>query len=379
MKDGLGPLAVSRIANCLEHCFTQNKCHFDKRLFELDALKDLENNELKQRVKHIISVLRSHFPEEFDQCEPILRAVPLHWDAGDPEDPLRGFAAWPLIDFVSHIGIDAPKAALDLLKTLTPLFSAEFAIRDFLIRHTGVTLEIIKPWLDHPDEHVRRLVSEGTRPRLPWGQHLKQFVHDPKPILPLLDALITDPSLYVRRSVANNLNDIGKDHPSVLLDFCQKWLTETEKASSDIRGRVTWVVGHATRSLVKQGHPRSFPILGYTAEPKIRIDKLALAQKSLCIGESLEFCIELTSLEPNQRFVLDYAIHYRKANGKLAPKVFKLKNCAPKNEEKLTIRKSQSFKLISTRKFHVGEHILAAHINGVEFARATFLLAGESS
>ena len=205
MKDGLGAEAVDRIQRGLSAALPG----FEGAAFSAAALDGLEKLELKKRVRHLIEVLRDFLPSDFSDAAAVLSNLKTHWHRGDPGDPLRGFAAWPLIDYVGVHGLENPEVALPLLRELTPLFSAEFAIRPFLLRHTSVTLSFLQRWALDPDDQVRRLVSEGTRPRLPWGMRLKPFMRDPDPVLDLLEVLKDDPSRYVQRSVANNLNDIS--------------------------------------------------------------------------------------------------------------------------------------------------------------------------
>jgi 3-methyladenine DNA glycosylase AlkC len=363
MKDGLGPEAVDRIAQVLESVYPE----FDSSAFTSDALNGLGNLELKDRVRHLIAVLNAHLPKDFNRTAEILSRVPGHVDLGDEENPLRGFAIWPIIDFVGVHGIDHPDVALPLLKKLTPLFSAEFAIRPFIAAHPSDVLERLEGWVVDPDPHVRRLVSEGTRPRLPWGPRLKVFIEDPQPLIPLLEGLRDDPSEFVRRSVANNLNDIAKDHPDLVCTVCSQWWRSGD-------GQRKRLVRHALRTLIKNGYPGVFDILGYTKEPKLGNVRLRIARSRILLGENLEFTFAFRSLEPNQRFVVDYAVHFIKANGKTAPKVFKLRNVAVGEGVESEIRKVHRLKPITTRRYYPGEQVLAVQINGREVARAPFHL-----
>ncbi|MEE1674758.1 DNA alkylation repair protein [Agarivorans aestuarii] len=363
MKNGLAEPAVQRIAQGIAAVYPE----FDAKRFVELALKGLEELGLKQRVTHIIEVLQQTLPEDFAKVTEILTALPQYWDRGDPDDSLRGFAIWPVTDYVAVAGIDQPQLAFQALAALSPLFSAEFAIRPFIEKHPELSWQQLLAWTRSEDEHLRRLASEGCRPRLPWGVQLKQLITDPAPIYPILEALKNDSSLYVRRSVANNLNDIAKDHPEQVLALCLAW---QQGASSDLQ----WLIKHATRSLVKQGHPKSFPLLGYTAEPKVDIEEFALLNSEVAMGESLSFAIALRAQKPQQKFVLDYALHFMKANGKTAAKVFKLKNVNLAEGEMFAMEKSHSFKAISTRRYYPGEHFVAIHINGQEQARLAFTL-----
>ncbi|MEH6570923.1 MAG: hypothetical protein V7709_17715 [Halioglobus sp.] len=362
MKNGLSKNAVKRIASIMGELYSD----FDSSAFSTQAMAGLETLELKQRVSHLITVLHRFLPQDFTTTAQLLKQLPEIWDYGDPNDAMRGFAAWPLIDYSSVYGLEHPKLALETLKHLTGLFSAEFAIRPFLLAHPEYCQQQLKLWVDDESEHVRRLVSEGTRPRLPWGMQLKPYVNDPGPNLPLLDALKADPSSYVRRSVANHLNDIAKDHPDLVIELCQGWYPQ---ASED----VLWVIKHATRTLVKAGHPAIFPLLGYSESIDLASPVLTIIQKKLRLGDSLEFQVELRSQATEvQKFVVDFAIHFMKSNGRTKPKVFKLKSVELGPGDTQVLEKSHAIKLITTRKYYSGTQILEIMVNGTAIVSQEF-------
>ncbi len=364
MKNGLSHTAVARLS-----CALREICpEFDSERFCTEALDGLEALELKERVAHLIRTLHVHLPVEFDAAADVLSRVPVCWDAGEVGDSLAGFAAWPLIDYVGVYGVDRPQIALPLLRTLTPLFSAEFAIRPFIEQHTKLTLAHLEDWCRDPDPHVRRLVSEGTRPRLPWASRLRVFDQNPEPILALLEKLKDDPSDYVRRSVANHLNDLSKEDPERVLELCRRWITPSTKERA-------WIVRHATRTLVKAGCPEVFPLLGYTEHPQVRIQHLRVTPSKIRLGESVEFAFEIqsTSNDP-QTFVVDYAMHLMKKNGERRPKVFKLKSINLAPQETRSIRKQHLFKEITTRAYYSGEQVIEVLINGVPVAEQSFRL-----
>ena len=361
MKDGIDARALQRIAQSLAQLFD----NFAINEFIEEASHELESMELRERVNHVIKAIDNHLNEDFNMVSTQLIHLPKVWDWGDRDDSLSGFAGWPIIDYVAHAGIDQPKHALPLLAELTPLFSAEFAIRHFIEKYQKLSFEYFTRWLKHPSEHVRRLVSEGTRPRLPWGMRLKKFVVDPSPLIPLLNTLRLDESDYVKRSVANNVNDISKDHPERVIDLCKNWQRQ-DKGQSD------WVIRHGTRTLVKSGHPDVFGLLGYDSDPEIKIKKFTLSNTAIHMGDDLWFSFTVESMEP-QKFVLDYAIHFVKANGDLSAKVFKIKNMSMQTEA-IRIEKKHSFKFITTRKYYPGKHAIALHVNGREVAKKRFTL-----
>ncbi|NWK54518.1 DNA alkylation repair protein [Verrucomicrobiaceae bacterium N1E253] len=364
MKDGLGEVAVLRIINGL----LASGASFSAEDFHRDAMEGLSELELKQRVSHLIEVMGKYLPTNFEEAAHILGNIRDHWDEGDANDSLRSFAAWPVIDYISVYGLEHPKIALSLLSYLTPMYSAEFAIREFLNRHPEQTYNEMSLWSLSSDEHVRRLASEGIRPRLPWGCQLPQYIENPTPVIALLNNLVDDTSDYVRRSVANNLNDISKDHPELVIATCRRWMAEAIPARQ-------WIIRHATRTLVKAGHPEVFALLGHTASPQIEIRNLNLSHTHLELGSDLRIEAEISSCsEQMQSLVIDYTIHFVKASGQTAPKVFKWKNLKLKAGETVQLTKKHPFKVITTRNYYAGQHRLEITVNGMARAETQFEL-----
>ncbi|MGL1892409.1 MAG: hypothetical protein OCD02_12345 [Spirochaetaceae bacterium] len=268
-----------------------------------------------------------------------------------------GFLVCSLSNYISTYGIEYFDISMNALKEMTKVFSSEFAIRHFIIRYPDESIKLFKSWALDENEHVRRLVSEGLRPRLPWGIRLHQYVENPEPIIEFLNILRDDKELYVRRSVANNINDIAKDHPKVVIDTLKKW-DKTEHSD--------WVIRHSLRTLVKQGNLDALEILGYSKDPKVQISSTQFS-KDVILGGYLEFSFKLKSLaKKDQKLVIDYIVYHQKANGKKSPKVFKLKNLILKAGSDLVIKKRHGIKEISTRKYYTGEHSLEVKINGKE-------------
>lgn len=363
MKDGLGAPAIRRIATSVALVVPG----FNAKAFQKDAERGLDELELKARVHHLIAVLHRHYDLPFKKLSEHLQNLPDVWDRGSAKDSKAGFAAWPLIDYVAVHGLQHPKEALKTLEKLTPLFSAEFAIRPFIQQHPDLTYETLLTWCEHPSEHVRRLASEGSRPRLPWGMRLPQFIKNPDPLLAVLEKLKADDSLYVRRSVANNLNDISKDNPEWMINLCQRWLADSHEHTN-------WIVKHALRSLVKAGDVRVFPLLGYAAKPSVVVSELQLDKRKVVVGDSINFSCVITGGKKAQNLVVDYVVYFMKSSGRLAPKVFKLKNIMLAAHEAIAITKNHSFKPITTRRYYTGEHQVAIQVNGKEVARADFYL-----
>jgi 3-methyladenine DNA glycosylase AlkC len=363
MKDSLGPHAIKRIGKSVALVVPG----FNAKAFQADAELGLSELELKARVHHLIAVLHRHYDMPFKKLSKYLQDLPQVWDRAEAANNNAGFAAWPLIDYIAAHGLQYPKEALQTLEKLTPLFSAEFAVRPFIQQHTDVTYAKLLEWCEHPSEHVRRLASEGSRPRLPWAMRLPQYINDPRPLAAILEKLKTDESLYVRRSVANSLNDISKDNAEWMIQLCERWLADKHQHTD-------WIVKHALRSLVKAGDARVFPLLGYAAAPNVVATEIKLNKKRIAKGEAVSFSCIITAGDQAQNLVVDYIIYFMKANGKLAPKVFKLKNIILAENESVMLSKSYSFKPITTRRYYVGTHQLSLQVNGKEVARTDFTL-----
>lgn len=363
MKDGLNAHAIHRIGKSL----AQVVPGFNTKRFHKNALSGIDALELKQRVHHIIQHLHQEFDHPYKKLSRYLQDLPEVWDAGSELDNKAMFAAWPVIDYVAVHGLQNPKESLKTLEKLTPLFTAEFAIRPFIQQHYQETYSQLLKWCEDDSEHVRRLASEGSRPRLPWGMRLPQFIQDPQPLKPILQRLNQDESLYVRRSVANNINDITKDNPDWAIDLCQEFLINQDE-------KTDWIVKHALRSLIKSGDQRVFPLLGYTHNAQVELQNFKLNKKSISVGDSLGFSFSLSSTRSSQKVVVDYVIYFMRANGSLSAKVFKLKNIAIKKGSEIPFEKEHSFKPITTRSYYSGKHQIAVQVNGKELGRLDFTL-----
>jgi 3-methyladenine DNA glycosylase AlkC len=363
MKDGLGGAALERLSLAVEQAWPE----FDRMGFEKEARTGLDQLELKGRVRHIIAALALFLPEDFPRALTIVTMAAGHFPEGRPGDALAGFAAWPLIDWVPAYGLDHFDLSLKALRKLTPLFTAEFAVRPFLLRDPDRALGHLRSWLDDPDPHVRRLISESTRPRLPWGEHLPRFREDPRPVLELLDELKDDPVAYVRRSVANNLNDIAKDHPAEVVKVCHAW----KKGATKER---RWIMRHGLRTLVKQGDTGALNVLGYTTNPKVSA-QLRLSAKAVEIGDDLIIEVALTSrAQRSQKLVVDYVVHYRRAGGKSTPKVFKLRTFDLEPGQSILLEKKHSFVPRTVRRYYPGKHTVELVIGGRSLGRRSFIL-----
>jgi 3-methyladenine DNA glycosylase AlkC len=295
----------------------------------------------------------------------------------------KDISGWLSLICCEYVGIHEQlslEQGLYYLQQITEFFSAEFAIRHFILRQPEQVLVVLQSWLEHDNHHVRRLVSEGTRPRLPWGVRLPIFIEQPELVIPLLTALRDDEEEYVRRSVANHLNDIAKDHPDLVIEIAQDWLsTESLKGlSSEKKLNRTKLIRHACRTLFKQANPDALSLFGYGAVDDLQCS-IELHNNVVPWGGDLVFDLAVTGKEvKNNKFMIDYIIHYKKANGKLAPKVFKWLDRREVLTQGNSFQKKQSFKAISTRKYYPGLHKIEIIMNGIKKAEAEFELSPEN-
>jgi 3-methyladenine DNA glycosylase AlkC len=351
---------------------------FDRRAFERRALGGLEALEMKARAMQIASALEAALPASFSAaCDVIESALAPPIDvieAGvsarrDVAAPgLTGWIVWPLGEFVARRGIDEPERALRALHALTQRLTSEFAIRPFIVAHPGLTLATLRRWTEDPSPHVRRLCSEGSRPRLPWGLRLRALAADPSPTLPILAALQDDPSDYVRRSVANHLNDIAKDHPETVLAWVRQHLPG---APPERRA----LLSHASRTLIKHGHKGMLALWGTGAAFEGRC-ALKLRPLRVRVGEHVKMTLTLQSSSATaQSLLIDYTVHHVKADGATSPKVFKGWKLALGSGEKVSLAKAHSFRAVTTRRYHAGAHRVEVSINGSVAATATVQLA----
>lgn len=312
-----------------------------------------ENRELKQRMHHTAVIIHEILSGSYANKIATLKFIAPYVD--------DGFLGILFPDFVQTYGLDEVNQAIsiDALEHFTQYSSAEFAVRPFIVKYTDKMMAKMIEWATHENHHVRRLASEGCRPRLPWAMALSAFKKDPSLILPILEILKNDGSEYVRRSVANNLNDISKDHPGLVLKIAARWLGESKEVDS--------VVKHACRTLLKQGNAQAMNLFGFAAPDDIQITNLQIKNSSIAIGSDTHFSFIVTN--PTNTYTklrLEYGVYYMKSNGKQNRKVFKISEKEYKANSSETIRKKQYFKNLTTRKHYTGEHKLSIIINGVE-------------
>lgn len=291
--------------------------------------------------------------------------------AADPR--LTGWMVWPVTSAVANRAVaDGDTGAFDdamsLLAALTSRLTSEFAIRALLRHDLRRGLDIAHGWTSSPDEHVRRLASEGTRPYLPWATRIPGVIADPAITVGILDALYRDPSEYVRRSAANHLNDISRHAPDVVVETASRWLDDPDENTAS-------TVRHGLRTLIKRGDPAALALLGF-GDASIHVDGVDLSQETVAIGDSIGFTATVTNTGDAARLAIDYVVHHRKADGTQTEKVFKLATASLAAGETLTVDRRHSFKVITTRRYHPGPHAIELQINGRRFGRADFDLDG---
>lgn len=353
MKDLFNRARYLRIADEL----AQASAAFDRARFLDLTLTGLRNRELMDRLKQTSVAFHASVPGGFTAQLEVLKKI-----AGPQENGLIG--CW-FSDFVGQFGVDHPDEALPALAFLTQFGSAEFAIREFLIRDQSATLKVMQRWVRDPNEHVRRLASEGARPRLPWGKRLQSLVADPTPVFAILHALRDDPSLYVRKSVANHLNDITKDHPGAVLNLVESWDTRSP--------RTQWIVKQGLRTLIKQAHPQALSRLGVATAPRINAVVFAIHPRSIRLGQRIRLSLTLESTATSaQDLMIDYVVHYVKARGAPRPKVFKWSRIELGPGNTLELHKTQVIRDFTTRKHYPGPHRVEIQINGRRLAESHF-------
>lgn len=342
----------------LATAITQVDTRFHRAQFLARVFDDAwEAKELKARMRHAAICLGQMLPPSYAEALDILRQVA-------PQS--RGFDGIIFAEFVEVHGLDDWERSLAALEFFTRFGSAEFAIRPFLQRDPDRAMAWLRQWSCSANHHVRRLASEGCRPRLPWAMALPQFKADPTPILPVLETLKDDESDYVRKSVANNLNDISKDHPTLMIELCERWFGHSP--------RTDWIVKHACRGLLKARHQRALTLFGLAASEQVKVTNLKLSEKRVQIGADFSFSFELhVGATGEHKLRLEYAIDFVKANGKTSKKVFQLaEKTYPPGVHRL--HKKQATADLTTRKHYPGTHQLAIVVNGQECAATAFEL-----
>lgn len=360
LKNSFGADVPERIGEALAETLPG----FDSDAFLADCLVGYDDLELTDRAKHVAAVMAIHLPEDRGEA---LRVVTASLGPEDAElTGMEGFVYLPHVYFVAEYGLDHFDDAMTAQYELTKRFTAEFSIRAYLEHHTEATLTRLREWTEDPSEHPRRLVSEGTRPRLPWAPRLKGFQADPSPVIELLELLKDDESEYVRRSVANNLNDIAKDHPELVVEIAERWWADADEN----RRRL---IRHGLRTLIKAGDPGALSVLGYGPDSPLVVRSVAVTPDPVAIGGKVSVVAALRNpTDETLAGLIDLRVHFVKANGETLPKVFKGAEIEVAPGDTVTVAKTISVKQHSTRTHYPGVHTVELLVNGDARPGATF-------
>jgi 3-methyladenine DNA glycosylase AlkC len=335
--------------------------HFIHRVFN----NEWPEFELKQRVRHIAVTLHDFLPDDFSQAASILINLSATLRSHNVRE--QGFATIFIPEYIQVYGLDHAEVSLNALEKITQLVSGEFAIRPFVLKYPETTFKKMVQWSEHESASVRRLSSEGCRPRLPWAIGIPSLKKDPSPILPILENLKTDSSEYVRRSVANNLNDIAKDHPQLVLKIAKSWLGKNEDTNR--------IVKHGCRTLLKKGDEQVLGLHGYNPKSRGELKKFELLKTKVKIGDHLNFSIGFVNREKKTTpYRLEYSIDYLTLTGKRSRKIFKITENEFASGETITILRKQSFKNLTTRKHFKGKHTLTILSNGKKVGAKEFMI-----
>ncbi len=332
---------------------------FPAAKFIKDVTNGMEELSLNGRLRNTTVILRKYLPAGYAKSIDILQQV--------AERMSSGYQSLVFPDFVALYGQDHFDLSMDALKFFTSFGSSEFAIREFLKKDIYKTLRVMNRWADDKSYHVRRLSSEGSRPRLPWSFKLDQIIKDPSLTRAILEKLKEDDELYVRKSVANHLNDISKDNTAYMLEVLKSWNGD--------HPHTKWIIKHASRNLIKQGNKESLDLFAFEKNIKVTVEQLSFKNTTVHLGENLQFSFDMVSQKKSpQKLAIDYVIHYARPSGVRAKKVFKLKELTLAPNQHIHIVKKQLLKDFTTRKHYKGLHLLEINVNGKTLGSKTFKL-----
>jgi 3-methyladenine DNA glycosylase AlkC len=349
---------ISRLSQELtSHYSSFASQQFSSKVFD----KQWESRELKERMRHIASVIREFLPPEYSESIELLKQVSTALGME------YMFANMIFQDYVEVWGLDEYEVSMEALHHFTQSSSSEFAVRQFILKEPQKSMEYMRRWADDENEHVRRLASEGCRPRLPWAVALPLFKKDPTIVIEILEKLKDDKSEYVRKSVANNLNDISKDNPELVITIAKAWLGENSNRDK--------LVKHGCRTLLKQSNQEVMRLFGYGEITNLRLENFTLS-KSVKIGEELTFGFDLISDKSLGKLRIEYAMEFVRQKNKSSTKVFKIAEGDYTQKQK-RFERFYSFKPISTRNYYEGEHKLTIIVNGLVLHQERFMLEGE--
>ncbi|MBE2217326.1 MAG: DNA alkylation repair protein [Ignavibacteria bacterium] len=337
--------------------FAELETAFSKKKFlTLVFDNEWEQKELKQRMRHISICLHKSLPGGYEKnISVLIKAV----------KKFSGFLSMTFPDYVEVYGLDNPKLSVKALELFTQYGSSEFAVRPFIIKYPAILMPQMLKWAGHKNHHVRRLASEGSRPRLPWAIALPEFKKDPAPVLKILEVLKNDESEYVRKSVANNLNDISKDNPDIALKTAAKWYGKNKNTN--------WIVKHGMRGLLKKGNKTALKLFGWHGAEGIKVRSLKLSAEKIKLGQKFEFMFQMLPVDPgNGNVRIEYTIDFLTSTGKVSRKIFKITEGNFEKGKKYGFNRKHSLKDLTTRKHFKGGHTLGIVINGETLAEKKF-------
>lgn len=360
-----------KFAEDLKFIFTD----FDRAKFLSQIMdKEWENRGYKQRTAHIATVLSKFLPTDYKKAilkilellDFVKDKLPDFSKIDDKNFNLLTLKYGAVLDsYVEQFGINDYETSVRAMEKITQFTSCEFAAHAFIVKYPDKMMKQMLVWSTHEHWAVRRLASEGCRPRLPWAMALAELKKDPTPIIPILENLKNDPSRFVRLSVANNLNDIAKDRPQMIIDLAKNWKGESKN--------VDWVIKHGCRTLLKQGNREVMKLFGFDSVENISVKNYQILTPEVKIGESVEFCFNLLS-KKKTKIRLEYGIYYRKSNGASVKKLYKISEKEYAENSATRVIRKHSFRVITTRVFYPGPHQIAIVVNGNEFCRLGFEL-----
>ena len=336
---------------------------FKKKEF-LEAVRNSEwqSKELKQRVRQVSITLKDFLPGNYEKQVEVICKVTRRLQKSESD---VHFAYICLPDFIEVHGLEDIQTSLDAFEIITQFISCEFAVRPFLLNDPHTVMKRILAWSKHDNQNVRRFSSEGCRPRLPWGKAMPAFIKDPSAILPVLENLKDDPSPFVRKSVANNINDIARDHPDIILKLVKRWKGHSKNTD--------WILKHGSRTLLKKADPEIYKLFGLSGSHDCEIKHFQLDKKSLAIGETLTLDFTITNMaKRSQLFRVELGVYYMKSNGKGTRKLFKITENNFKPDTPYPFKRKISFKDLTTRKHYAGKHAVSIVINGKEIETKHF-------
>jgi 3-methyladenine DNA glycosylase AlkC len=363
LKDLYSPRFYNGLADTLKEVLPS----FQKQLFLKQIFTDeFEAKELKARMRHTSEVLHQFMPSDYKQAVGIILKLINYWKKRGMD--YGGLEHMFLPDYIEVYGIDHFYISMKAFETVTQFVSCEFAVRPFFIKYGNQMVDQMKLWSTHKNENVRRLSSEGSRPRLPWAMAIPALKKDPSPILPILENLKNDPSEYVRRSVANNINDIAKDHPGIVMKLAREWKGISKETDA--------IIKHGSRTLLKKGHAEILSHFGLKSK-NILVSGFKIQTPVVKTGASLSFSFRITNKNKKEQTVrLEYGLYYNKSNGQLARKVFKISEKKYNSGAVIEVFRNQSFRKITTRTLYPGKHQLSIIVNGEEKVIKDFKLMG---